>query len=163
MHSKLIELLSGKEPPIMKKNKVLIAASVAALVLNAALSSDAKEKKTASPSSTEASQIAKSPRAIPYHGKISAVDQTAKTFTIPGIEKMRVFTITDATVITKDGNPATMADVTVDDDVRGSYWKRADGSLEAKSVKLGQKTEAETNKSKKKKKEKAEAGPSPKP
>ena len=37
-----------------------------------------------------------------------------------------------------------------------SYWKRADGSLEAKSVKLGQKTEAETSKPKKKK-EKADS------
>ncbi len=70
----------------------------------------------------------------------------------------------EGTVITKDGNPATMADVVENEDVRGSYWKRADGSLETKTVKLGQKTEAETKKSKKKKEsESAIASPSPKP
>jgi hypothetical protein len=148
------------------KNKLVVAASLAALTLCAPLSSWAKEKKPTSSSSTAVSPTAKSPRAVPYHGKISAVDQTAKTFSIPGKEKARVFTITDATVITKEGNPATMADVVVDEDVRGSYWKRADGSLETKSVKLGLKTEAEMSKSKKKKKDKedkAEAEPSPKP
>ena len=58
-----------------------------------------------------------------------------------------------------------MADVAENADVRGSYWKRADGSLEAKSVKLGAKTESEMSKPKKKK-EKAEsestASPAPK-
>ena len=106
-------------------------------------------------------------KSVPFHGKISAVDQTAKTFSIAGKEKARVFTIVEATVITKDGNPGTMADLAANEDVRGSYWKREDGSLEAKTVKLGQKTEAETSKSKKKKKEKTDsettAAPSPKP
>jgi len=51
----------------------------------------------------------------------------------------------------------------VEDDVRGSYWKRADGSLETKSVKLGQKSDAEASKSKKKKKDNSETEPSTKP
>ena len=91
----------------------------------------------------------------------SAIDQAAKTFSIPGLEKARVFNVTETTVITKDGNPATIADVLVDEDVRGSYWKRSDGSLEAKSVKLGLKTDAES-KSKRKKKDKSEPDASPK-
>jgi hypothetical protein len=149
------------------KNRTVIAASVAALVLSAPLSSWAKENKSAPPApvaSVAPSSVSqtKSRRSIPYHGKISAVDQTAKTFSIPGLEKIRVFTITDTTVITKDGNPGTLADVVEDEDVRGSYWKRADGSLEARSVKLGQKAEGES-KSKKKKKDKADSEPSPKP
>jgi hypothetical protein len=144
------------------KNNLIIAAFIAAVLSGAPLPSDAKEKKVSSSSGTTASQTTKSARAIPYHGRISAVDQTARTFSIPGVEKMRVFTITDTTVITKDGNPATIADVAADEDVRGSYWKRADGSLEAKSVKLGQKSEAEMSKSKRKKKEKPDAEASPK-
>lgn len=74
---------------------------------------------------------------------ISAVDQKAKTFTIAGKENSRVFKITDKTVMTKAGAPATMKDVVANEEARGSYWKLADGTLEAKSVKLGPKTDAE--------------------
>lgn len=109
----------------------------------------------AAPSMTPATS--KAPRAIPYHGMISAVDQSAKTFTIAGKEKSRVFNVTDKTTITKDGNAATMSDIAEKEEVRGSYWKNADGSLEAKSVKLGVKPETEKSK-KKAKKEKAEEG-----
>jgi 20S proteasome alpha/beta subunit len=98
---------------------------------------------------------------------ISAVDQKAKTFTIAGKEKSRVFKITDKTVITKTGAAATMKDVVANEEVRGSYWKMTDGTLEAKSVKVGPKTDAEKaadEKRKEKKAEKsAEASPSPSP
>jgi hypothetical protein len=88
-------------------------------------------------------------RAIPFHGKISAVDQTAKTFTIAGKEKSRVFKVTDKTVITKAGAAATMKDVVANEEVRGSYWKAADGSLETKTLKVGSAT-VETKTTKKK-------------
>lgn len=154
------------------KSKVISVACIAALAFCVPVSGWAKEKKSASPApaspspatSAAASPAAKSPRALPFHGKISAVDQTAKTFSIAGKEATRVFKIVEITVITKDGSPGTMADVAENQDVRGSYWKREDGSLEAKTVKLGQKTESEMGKPKKKK-EKAEsesmASPSP--
>ncbi len=157
------------------KSKFISVTCIAALAFCVPVSGWAKEKKSASPTpaasaspaaSMAASPAAKAPRAVPFHGKISAVDKTAKTFSIAGKEKTRVFKIMEATVITKDGNPATMADVVENEDVRGSYWKREDGSLEAKSVKLGQKTEAEMKKSKKKKDKAASesmASPSPKP
>jgi hypothetical protein len=93
---------------------------------------------------------------------ISAVDQSAKTFTIAGKETSRVFKITEKTTVTKDGNPATMSDIAEKDEVRGSYWKNADGSLEARTVKLGAKTEKEKTK-KKSKKDKEEASPSATP
>jgi hypothetical protein len=92
---------------------------------------------------------------------ISTVDQTAKTFTIAGKEKSRVFKVTDTTVLTKAGAPATMKDVTANEEVRGSYTKAADGSLEAKTVKLGPPTDAE--KAEKPSKKKSEASPSPSP
>ena len=100
---------------------------------------------------------------------ISAVDQKAKTFTIAGKEHSRVFKITDKTVMTKAGKPATMKDVVANEEARGSYWKMSDGTLEAKSVKLGPKTDAEKaadEKAKSKKKDKEEAAEpsaSPKP
>jgi hypothetical protein len=74
---------------------------------------------------------------------ISAVDKKSKTFTITGKGESRVFKITNQTVLTKAGNPATFKDVTEKEEVRGSYWKKPDGSLEAKSVKLGPPTEQE--------------------
>src|SRR5438552_11536881 len=87
---------------------------------------------TPKPKSSPASKTTPSPspapsahptvgRAIPFHGKISAVDQKAKTFTVGA----RVFKITDKTVMTKAGVPATMKDVVANEEVRGSYWKMA--------------------------------------
>ena len=55
----------------------------------------------------------------------------------------RKFTVTDDTKITKDGAAAQMNDITPGEQVSGSYWKKEDGMLAAKSVKLGvKKTEA---------------------
>ena len=88
---------------------------------------------------------------------ISAVDAKAKTFTIAGKEHSRVFKITDKTVMTKAGAPATMKDVVANEEARGSYWKVTDGTLEAKTVKLGPKTDAEKAADEKHKKKKADA------
>ena len=96
-------------------------------------------------------------RAIPFHGMISTVDQAAKTFTIAGKEKTRVFKVTDKTVLTKVGAPATMKDIAANEEVRGSYLKAEDGSLEVKTAKLGPMTEAEKAASAKSSKKKAKA------
>ena len=161
----------------MKNKSILITACVAALVSIAPAAALAAPKTSPSPSaSPHASPAAKntmSPapketttttRAIPFHGMISAVDQSAKTFTITGKEKSRVFKITDKTVITKGATAATMKDITANEEVRGSYWKAADGSLEAKTVKIGPATDAEkADKPTKKKSTKTEAEPSASP
>ncbi len=113
-----------------------------------------KAKPTSSPAANSTTDVTKA-RAIPFHGMISAVDQKAKTFTIAGKEKSRVFKITDKSVITKAGAAATMKDAVVNEEVRGSYWKVTDGTLEAKSVKLGPKTDAEKAADEKRKMKKA--------
>ena len=100
-------------------------------------------------------------RAVPFHGMISTVDQAAKTFTIAGKEKARVFKVTDTTVLTKAGAPATMKDVAANEEVRGSYLKAADGSLEVKTAKLGPMTETEKAAGPKSSKKKAKADASP--
>jgi hypothetical protein len=92
---------------------------------------------------------------------VSAVDQTAKTFTIAGKEASRVFKVTDKTVVTKAGQPASMADITDNVEVSGSYWKAADGSLEAKTVKIGPASEKKAGE--KRKEAKASASPSASP
>jgi 20S proteasome alpha/beta subunit len=98
---------------------------------------------------------------------ISTVDQRAKTFTIAGKEHSRIFKLTDKTVLSKAGAAATIKDVVANEEARGSYWKMTDGTLEAKTVKLGPKTEAEkaADEKHKKKSSKSEtaAEPSPSP
>ena len=131
----------------MKKN-ILSILTIAAIAIALPLASQAKERKTfpspsASPSpaaAASASPAAKTDRPIPYHGKISAVDATAKTFSIG----KRIFKITDQTKLEKsNGGPATWSDVKVDEEVRGSYLKKADGTQEVKSAKFGPKTPEE--------------------
>jgi hypothetical protein len=79
---------------------------------------------------------------------VSAVDHKANTFTIAGKEKSRVFKVTDKTVVTKGPNAATIKDIAENQEVSGSYWKNADGSLEAKTVKVGPVSAAKADKSK---------------
>jgi hypothetical protein len=127
-----------------------------------------KTKPAASPAAHTTTDAAKA-RALPFHGMISAVDQKAKTFTIAGKEKSRVFKVTDKTVLSKAGAAATMKDVIANEEARGSYWKLTDGTLEAKTVKLGPKTDAEKAADEKHKKTSTksetspEASPSPSP
>ena len=71
------------------------------------------------------------------------MEQAAKTFTIAGKEKSRLFKVTETTVMTKGGTPATMTDLVANEEVRGNYVKAADGSMEAKTVKIGPMTDAE--------------------
>jgi hypothetical protein len=74
---------------------------------------------------------------VPYHGIISGVDKNASTFTIEGRGKSRVLRIIDGTPITKNGETATINDIAKDDEVSGSYLKDSDGTLLARTVKIG--------------------------
>lgn len=153
----------------MKPSSILITGScIAALALCLPITATAQTKKSASPAPTESASPAKTtkstetsssssekkPRAIPFHGTVSEVDQSAKTFTIAGKTSSRVFKVTDNTTVTKAGDSATMADISSNERVTGSYWKQEDGTLEAKTVKVGGTggtTEKATKKTKKKK------------
>ncbi|MGZ5024066.1 MAG: hypothetical protein ACXWBS_04295 [Chthoniobacterales bacterium] len=135
-----------------RKSHIITAACVAALVVCAPSLAFAASKKSASPApAASASPVAKAaaspaaskaPRAIPFRGTASAVDQSGKTFTIAGKEHSRVFKVTDQTKITKDDKGASFSDLTDDTKVTGSYWKKDDGTLELKSLKIGGKMEA---------------------
>ena len=123
------------------KNKIFLVVCLAGIIC-LALGALGAEEKSSSPSpaakSMASSEAAKSgARPFPFHGMVSAVDQTAKTFTIAGKGSSRIFKVTDKTAVTKAGKPATMTDITENVEVSGSYWKAADGSLEAKTVKVG--------------------------
>jgi hypothetical protein len=78
------------------------------------------------------------PHGLPFHGKVSAVDTTAMTFTVGET----TLTVNSKTKIKKDGEPATMSDITVGETVRGSYKKDDAGVATATSVMIGQKKKA---------------------
>jgi len=126
------------------KNKTLIISGVCiAALVYAPLASAACGPKKASPSpaakadaATDAAP-AKAAKSLPFRGTASSVDQTGKTFSIAGKEATRVFMITEKTVITKDGNPATIAEIVDGVKLTGAYWKHDDGKLETRSVKIG--------------------------
>ncbi len=98
--------------------------------------------------SAEASPAAKA-RPIPFRGTVSAVDTAASTFTVARKKGPRVFKVTDKTNVVKDGAAATMADIVADEFVTGSFWRKDDGTLEAKKVKIGGKNKASRKRSKK--------------
>ncbi len=148
--------------PMKYKSRLVTGACIVAVALCGTLSAADKNSPSpapkTSPAKTEAAAPAKKPRAIPFRGKASAIDQSAKTFTIAGKTTSRTFKVTDTTTVTKAGSPATFADLTENEDVTGSYWKMEDGTLEAKSLKVGGKTEAEKAAASSKKKKSKKAG-----
>src|SRR5437763_16085260 len=126
----------------------IIAAFFATVVICFPFPIEAAGKKTSpSPDASSSADADGSPataavpggkvRATPFKGIIAAVDDKAKTFTIAGKENSHVLKITDKTIITKGGQPATMKDVVANQEVRGSYYKMPEDSMEAKIVKLG--------------------------
>ena len=114
------------------------AICVAALIFGVPSGAPAKEKKTETANPEASASPGAKAKPIPYRGKVASVDAGAKTFSVG----KRTIKVTDQTKITKQGADATMADITVDEKVSGSYWKKGDGSLEAKNVKVGAKAEA---------------------
>lgn len=129
----------------------------------AASPKNSPKAKATSAEKTTSADTATKVRALPFHGKIATVEQTAKTFTIAGKEKSRAFKVTDATVITKSGAPGTFADLAANEEVRGNYVKAADGTMEARTVKVGPMTDAEKAEKKPSKKKKADDGSAPNP
>jgi hypothetical protein len=113
---------------------VILCALASAQTPRTSSSPSASPKTAASPAGSAAKQ---GTRPLPFHGMISAVDQNAKTFTIAGKKQSRIFKVTDKTSITKGAKTATIQDITENEEASGSYWKNADGTLEAKMVKLG--------------------------
>jgi hypothetical protein len=117
--------------------------SICTLLSDHALSQAPASQATTSPSVAESpttgSPARHRPRGmlVPYHGVISAVDKNAKTFTIEGRNKARVLKIIDGTPITKNGETATIDDINKDDEVSGSYLKDTDGTLLARTVRIG--------------------------
>lgn len=114
----------------MKKHIVLLTLAAAALMA-------APTAVLAQTNSTAATEPAKKKNAdaIPYHGKITAIDTAGSTITV-GENKI---TITATTKISRNGKKSTLADFAVGDKVTGSYKKDASGDLNALSLREGKK------------------------
>jgi len=113
----------------------LLALLTAALVALPALTraQDSKPKPPASSDQTEPGKPKK--HGVPFNGKVAAVDAKAMTLTVGTM----VIHVTADTKITKDGQPATLADAVVGEKVGGAYQKTDDGKLNATVVHFGAK------------------------
>ena len=89
--------------------------------------------------SAQDSKSERKQKQMPFRGKISAVDKTAKTVTLEGKEKSRTFQITSASKITKDGKPAVIDDVIVGQTVGGLAKETAAGKWEVVTLNIGAK------------------------
>ena len=69
-------------------------------------------------------------------GKVSAVDTNAMTLTVG----KHTFDITSETRITKNGQPAVLSDIAVDDKVGVAYKKVEGGKLDATTINTGKKS-----------------------
>ncbi len=81
-------------------------------------------------------KAAKSDRAIPFNGKLKAIDKEAGTITVGN----RTFHLTAATRYLQ----GSLEEATVGEPVGGSYWKADDGKLTVNSVRFGAKPKSES-------------------
>ena len=112
----------------MKKHIALISIAAAALIAAPATihAQDAAKPEAAAPAPVKK-------KAAAVHGAVTAVDATAMTVTVG----TKTYTVTSDTKITKDGQPATLADVTVGETV-GITSKKGDGDkLNATAIRIG--------------------------
>jgi hypothetical protein len=134
---------TNNKPERTMKTKFYFAGGVCAaslalcMPLNAQFSPATTATPAASPHGTAPAAAKPATRPIPFRGKVSAVDQSAKTFTLGGKKGSRVFKVTENTTITKAGAAATMTDIVADEHVRGTCLKQDDGTFEAKTVMIG--------------------------
>jgi len=81
----------------------------------------------------DAKPAAPAARAIPFRGKIDAIDKQAKTFKI----NERTFHVTADTRVVKDGKPGTFDNAATGQDVTGSYREGADKKLNVVVLRIG--------------------------
>jgi hypothetical protein len=115
---------------------VLVAAIAGAptQLLAQSTNKPAADKK---PAVAQKDSVAKKKAAHPFHGKLAAVDKTAKTIKVGE----SVYQITSTTKIIKDGKPATLEEGVVGDLVTGSVKPTDDGKMAATTVYFGGKTQ----------------------
>jgi hypothetical protein len=117
--------------------KLFSSAALAAAILASPFFAQAADKEAPADAPKTQNQAR-----LPFNGKISAVDKNAKTITLEGKEKARVFLITSETRIRKERKPATLDEVQVGERVGGSYRESAEGKMELLTLNVGIPTRA---------------------
>lgn len=130
-------LLTPEPRNIMKKyTKIALFSLIAASIIAVPALMHAQDASTNAPSSdaTPAKPM-KHKHSIPFRGTLDGVDTNAMTLTVGD----RTFTVTSKTKISKDGQPAVLADGVIGQPVSGSYRPDADdtNTLDAVSVHFG--------------------------
>jgi hypothetical protein len=120
--------------------KILAACLVTVFATTFTLPVSSADAKPAAAEKKEAK-----PRALPFKGKIDALDQSAKTIKIGE----RTFHATADTKITKAENPAKLEDAKVGDEVGLSY-REVDKKLNLVSLRIGPKADSKAAKENKK-------------
>jgi hypothetical protein len=119
---------------------ISLAFVFAAALAAPALAQDTNQVPAKAKPAKSAPKKEKEARQQTTSGKITAVDKVLKTITLD--DKARsVLQISSDTLITKDGQPAIMADGAVGDAVHVTYRKGEDGKLEALLLNYGAKSE----------------------
>jgi photosystem II stability/assembly factor-like uncharacterized protein len=113
--------------------KLLILITIAAFAATCTLPASAADAKPAEKKEAPAA------RALPFRGKIAAVDKQAKTVKVGE----RTFHVTADTKIAKAGKPATLDDAAVGEEVGGSYREGADKKLNLVSLRVGPRPDAQ--------------------
>jgi hypothetical protein len=108
--------------------KITALGLFAAAIIATPIASHAQDATT--PAAATTAKKAKKTAAVAYTGKVSAVDTNAMTLTVG----KHTLDINSETKITKNGQPATLADATVGETATGSYKKGTDGKLTATTV-----------------------------
>lgn len=115
---------------------VLLLALLCCITPARAQNTNAAASPPGQPGSTNAvGKTGKKSVAGPFHGKLLAMDQIAKTITVG----KRTFQITSDTRIKKGGKPATFADGVVGEPVSGYVKPAQEGKWIAVSVNFGPK------------------------
>ena len=113
----------------------LLALAIAALPLQASAQTTNTPAVTKKATQKQGDSTAKAKSGHPFHGKLAAVDQTAKTIKIGE----STYQITSQTKIMKAGKPATLEDAVLGEEVAGFAKPTEDGKMAATSVRFGPK------------------------
>ncbi len=114
--------------------KLFVLGLVAAAAVATSTLCRAQDKPSPKPATAEP---IKKPIPGPFHGKLAALDRSAKTITVG----KRTFQITADTKITRAGKPATLDAGVVGEEVSGYIKPTESGKLLATTVHFGPKTD----------------------
>jgi hypothetical protein len=120
---------------------VLLGVGILLIQAIAPITSNAQATKPAASAEKKAKDSSeKKPSAGPFHGKLAAIDQNARTITVG----KRTFQITSETKIHKAGKPATLADGVVGEETSGYVKPLDEGKWVATTVNFGPKVESKS-------------------